>query len=101
MIVRALKHAIPVFIGSILLGICLFGIPLAVWGAIDVWNDPVDLGGKSGATERTVIGRAAECFCVGAFLGGVAAVIPGIWLALIRLCDELDKTDPHRPKPDD
>ena len=85
MTAKTVRHAIWGFLGSILLGVCLFGIPLALYGAWDAWTEPVVLHGKSRGEERTVLGRAAEGFSVGAFIGGVAGTIAGVGVAAKRL----------------
>ncbi len=82
---RTLKYAARGFLGSILLGACLFGVPIGLWGAQDAWVEPVVLYGKSRGTEQTVLGRGSECFCVGAVLGGVAGAIAGVGVAVERL----------------
>ena len=82
---RSVLHAIRGFVGTTVLGICLFGIPLALYGAWDAWTEPVDLYGKSRGEERTVLGRATETFCVGAFIGGISGMVVGAGVAAKRL----------------
>jgi len=78
-----IKHAARGFVGAILLGVCLFALPLALYGAWDAWSEPIELLGKN--RERTIAGRAAECFYIGAFIGGIAGSIAGVGVAASRL----------------
>jgi hypothetical protein len=82
---KIILHAIHGFVGTTLLGICLFGIPLALYGAWDAWKEPVVLDGKSRGEERTILGRSTETFCVGAFIGGISGMIAGAGVAAMRL----------------
>jgi hypothetical protein len=81
-------NAIPAmrgFVCAVLLGICLFGIPLAFYGAWDAWNEPVVLDGKNRGEEQTVLGRTTEGGSIGVFVGGIAGTIAGIGVAAKRL----------------
>ena len=82
---KTVLHAVRGFVGTTLLGMCLFGIPLALYGAWDAWVEPVVLYGKSRGEEQTVLGRTAETFCVGAFIGGISGMIAGAGVAAMRL----------------
>jgi hypothetical protein len=89
MIATAIKRAIWGFLGSALLGVCLFGVPLALWGALDALKEPVVLDGKRRGMEQTVIGRSTECFCAGAFVGGCAGAITGLGVAAARVMNAI------------
>jgi hypothetical protein len=73
------------FVCAVLLGMCLFGIPLALYGAWDAWNEPVVLDGKNRGEERTVLGRTSECGSIGVFVGVIAGMVAGVGVAAKRL----------------
>jgi hypothetical protein len=78
-------QAIRGFVGTTLLGVCLFGLPLVLYGAWGAWTEPVVLVGKRRGEKQTVLGRATETFCVGAFIGGISGMIVGTGVAAKRL----------------
>jgi hypothetical protein len=82
---RVLNDVIRAFLGSIIIGVCLFGVPIALGSAYDAWVNPVVMYGKSRVEERTILGNAAEGFCCGAVLGGLAGAIFGATVAVERL----------------
>ncbi len=85
MIAGRIKRAIVGFVLTVLLGVSLFGMPLAIWGAFEAWKEPIILYGKSRGQRQTIVGRAAECFYVGGFVGGCAGAIAGVGVATVRL----------------
>jgi hypothetical protein len=80
------ENAGPVrgFLCSLLIGIFLLAIPLALWGAYDAWVEPVILSGKDEGETRTIIGCTTEGFCIGAIVGGFFGAIAGLVVATKR-----------------
>jgi len=79
------RYAVRGFLGTILLGIFLFGIPRSLFGAWDAWTEPVELHGKRSGEVKSIPREAAMGFYAGAFLGGIAGTIAGIGVAANRL----------------
>ena len=75
-------HSLCGLCRAVVLGMCLFGIPLAFYGAWDAWVSPVQTGKSHGT--KSIVGRTTECFGVGVFIGGIAGAIAGIGVAAGR-----------------
>jgi hypothetical protein len=76
---KAILRPTTALIGCIIMGALLFGIPLAIDGAARAARHP-EFVNKNGEHE-TPLGRAAECFVVGALVGGVLGGIPGFFVS--------------------
>jgi len=83
MTAKNLKHAVYGFVGSVVLGACLFGVPCGLYGAIQA-SGPRGFIEKNGS-EVPMVEHAAESFLGGAVLGGAAGTIAGLGVAIKRL----------------
>jgi hypothetical protein len=85
-----IKYAISGFVGTILIGIFMLGLPFAAYVAWGAWNEefPFKLnGGWKWVWEQTW-----PALYSGAFLGAVCGTVAGIGLLVFRLLKKFPAT---------
>jgi hypothetical protein len=83
--ITRLKRATIGLIGTILLGVCLLGIPSAMCFGVSAWMEPIINDPKAGWQERTILGHATLGFECGAAIGAIFGTIVGLGVAINRL----------------